>query len=173
MIKYFFSFVLIVACVGAVNFFILWFLKRNLSHGKERKEKEIDFDSINFDFGQELNELREIIEENIEEARKEKFSLENTKEEIKCLLKESRECIRQLEQLNIKKDFSVGEDTSGLKNSREKETKDVPSERIGFLLSKGYSVGDIAQRLQMGVGEARLRIAFLEKERARWEACQK
>jgi len=131
----------------------------------------VDFSDTKLNFDQELGEFRSIIKESLDEVRKERISLEETKENFTRLIEESKHYIQRLEELkkemlspapkDIPRRVSCGQGGG--------ESRNTYYEAINSLLGRGLSIENVAQRLQMGVGEVRLRLALLEKADTRYE----
>lgn len=167
--KYIFGLIVIGGIVCAVNMVIIHFLKMRFS-SPQPVWKEEGFDTVKDEFDQELHDFRLIIEENVKNIRREQEILEQTKKELQVLVEESRQCIEKLESL--KGEPRTPRPVLNLSQSApetKEEVRDPRFIKMSFLRGQGLSAETIAHRLQMGIGEVRLRLALMEKEDAVYE----
>lgn len=163
--KYFFALLGVGGIVCAVNIIIIQFFKNRFPVHSEPWEED-DLRLLREGFDKELKEFRSLIEENVEEARKERLLLEEARRETEALRQECRQHLEKLEDIMEKKMAVCPEPGSFPLPHQDRARR---HEKMHSLLRQGLSLETVAQRLQMGLGEARLRLALSEKEENGYE----
>ncbi len=182
--RFFIAFVFLGGLLCLVNIGIIMFLRRKFHISEAVVTEEIIPEEIKGDLEDELNALRSLIGEGIEEIKRERQQLESYKEELKFLIQQSRQELKKWENIinrmeNLKKDTdgvnSVYEGRNINSTFPKGEVKDITDEpqesflsspgnaKLRILVEKGLREEEIAQRLNIGIGELRLRMALLEK----------
>jgi len=168
--RYLLGIMVVGGLVCAVNMIIIYFLKKRLAP-PQLLWKEEEFAPVKEGFDQELTDFREIIEENLKIIGEERALLESSRLELQALIGESRQCIDKLEQLkNENKRIAPELIEENSAAERKEEVRDQRFVKMAFLRDRGLSPESIAHRLQMGIGEVRLRLALMEKEDAVYES---
>ncbi|MCM8756579.1 MAG: hypothetical protein NC817_00900 [Candidatus Omnitrophica bacterium] len=135
--------------------FLFLFLISILARIRERRESTLLEEDFSFDdegLKKDMEELHSLINHSLEIIREEKKSIEQAKRELIVLLEDSKRCIQKLEELNL-----------GIHKQGELIKKDRDEELVYSLINQGLSIEDIAQRLNMGIAELRLKLSLWDK----------
>ncbi|MCM8773848.1 MAG: hypothetical protein NC820_03835 [Candidatus Omnitrophica bacterium] len=135
--------------------FLFLFLIIVLVRIREKRENTLLEEDFSFDdegLKKDMEELHSLINHSLELIREEKESIEQAKRELIVLLEDSKLCIQKLRELNL-----------GIRKQKELIKKDSDEELVYSLIEQGLSIEDIAQRLNMGIAELRLRLSLWDK----------
>ncbi len=152
-----------IVCI--INMAVIQFLKNRLAARPEPWD-ESELHPFKEDLDRELKDFRSAIEDNMAEVRKERVLLEKARGELESLRQECRQYLKKLEDI-MEKGLEVRHEPESL--SLTQPENDRRYEKMHSLLRQGLSLETVAQRLQMGMGEARLRLALSEKEESGYE----
>ncbi|MBD3264304.1 MAG: hypothetical protein GF375_04295 [Candidatus Omnitrophica bacterium] len=164
--KYLFAILFVGGFVCVINFWVLNFLKSKFQGNRDTSGQEGGIDYIKEDLDKDVEELHSLIESSLEEVKAERLKIEEERRNFQALMEEGKACIEELKQLKeeMPEEPLQPKSESGEVESAKRLCRDKSYNTLYSLLKQGLSIEDIAQSMNMGMGELKLRLAVLKNE---------
>lgn len=108
---------------------------------------------------QEVQMFRSLVDESVEKVRKEYEKIVQTQEKLEKMLMEATESIKKMEKLREEISLQLLQ-----KQEPQDNPESAPQSEVAAFLHRDISLEDVAQQLNMGIGELKLRLSLLKKE---------